>query len=181
MLLGHWIEMRSVMGASRALEEMVRLLPAEAHRLRPDGSTADIPVTELRQGDPVLVKPGERIPSDGAITEGRTTVNQALLTGESQPVEKSPGDAVLGGSVNGEAAITLRITRTGAETYLAQVIELVRRAQQTRSRTQDLANRAAMWLTVIAIAAAAAAARARRSRGRRTGFSLSAGGAALAG
>jgi len=153
MLLGHWIEMRSVLGASRALEELVRLLPAEAHRLRPDGSTEDVPVTELRQEDLVLVKPGERIPADGAITAGRTTVNQALLTGESQPVEKGPGDAVLGGAVNGEAAITLRITRTGAETYLAQVIELVRRAQQTRSRTQDLANRAAMWLTVIAIAA----------------------------
>src|SRR5438034_5071146 len=82
MLLGHWIEMRSVMGASRALEELVRLLPAEAHRLRSDGSTEDVPVTELRQGDLVLVKPGERIPADGEITEGRTTVNQALLTGE---------------------------------------------------------------------------------------------------
>src|SRR5712691_10988367 len=153
MLLGHWIEMRSVMGASRALEELVRLMPSEAHRLRPDGQTEEVPVTELRQDDLVLVKPGERIPADGAITEGQTTVIQALLTGESQPVEKGPADAVLGGAVNGEAAITLRITRTGAETYLAQVIELVRRAQQTRSRTQDLANRAAMWLTVIAIAA----------------------------
>src|SRR6059058_3283752 len=127
MLLGHWIEMRSVLGASRALEELVRLLPAEAHRLRPDGSAEDVPVTALRQDDRVLAKPGERIPADGAITEGRTTVNQALLTGESQPVERGPGDAVLGGAVNGEAAITLRITRTGAETYLAQVIELVRR------------------------------------------------------
>src|SRR5438046_3314039 len=151
MLLGHWIEMRSVMGASRALEELVRLLPAEAHRLRSDGSTEDVPITELRQGDLVLAKPGERIPADGAITEGRTTVNQALLTGESQPVEKGPGDAVLGGSVNGEAAIPVRVTRTGAEPYLAQVIDLVRRAQETRSRTQDLAKRPAVWLTIIAI------------------------------
>ena len=172
MLLGHWIEMRSVMGASRALEELVRLLPAEAHRLRSDGSTEDVPVTELRQGDLVLVKTSERIPADGAITEGRTTVNQALLTGESQPVEKGPGDAVLGGSVNGEAAITLRVTRTGAETYLAQVIELVRRAQQSRSRTQDLANRAAMWLTVTAIAAGAATLVAWLVAGRSLDFAL---------
>src|SRR2546427_3936855 len=93
MLLGHWIEMRSVLGASRALEELVRLLPAEAHRLRPDGSTQDVPGTGLRHEDLVLVKPGERIPADGAITAGRTTVNQALLTGESQPVERGPGDA----------------------------------------------------------------------------------------
>jgi Cu2+-exporting ATPase len=172
MLLGHWIEMRSVMGASRALEELVRLLPADAHRLRSDGSTEDVPVTELRQGDVVLVKPGERIPADGAITEGRTSVNQALLTGESQPVEKGPGDAVLGGAVNGEAAITLSITRTGAETYLAQVIELVRRAQQTRSRTQDLANRAAMWLTVIAIAAGVTTLVAWLAGGRTFDFAL---------
>jgi len=172
MLLGHWIEMRSVMGASRALEELVRLLPAEAHRLRPDGSTEDVPVTELRQDDLVLVKPGERIPADGAITDGRTTVNQALLTGESQPVEKGAGDSVLGGSVNGEAAVTLRITRTGAETYLAQVIELVRRAQQTRSRTQDLANRAAMWLTVIAIAAGVTTLVAWLAGGRSFDFAL---------
>src|SRR5436309_2630704 len=172
MLLGHWIEMRSVMGAARALEELVRLLPAEAQQLHPDGSTEDVPVTELRQDDLVLVKPGERIPADGEIIEGRTSVNQALLTGESQPVEKGPGDAVLGGAVNGEAAVTLRITRTGAETYLAQVIELVRRAQQTRSRTQDLANRAAMWLTVIAIAAGATTLVAWLAGGRSLDFAL---------
>src|SRR6266699_182591 len=172
MLLGHWIEMRSVMGASRALEELVRLLPAEAHRMRSDGSIEDVPITELHQNDLVLVKPGERMPADGAITEGRTSVNQALLTGESQPVEKGPGDAVLGGAVSGEAAITLRVTRTGAETYLAQVIELVRRAQQTRSRTQDLANRAAMWLTVIAIAAGATTLVAWLAGGRSFDFAL---------
>ena len=151
MLLGHWLEMRSVLGASRALEELVRLLPSEAHRLRSDGSTEDIPLAALQAGDLVLVKPGEKIPTDGTISEGRTTVNQALLTGESQPVEKGPGDEVLGGAVNGESAITMRVTRTGAETYLSQVIALVRRAQETRSRTQDLANRAAFWLTIIAI------------------------------
>jgi len=172
MLLGHWIEMRSVIGASRALEELVRLLPAEAHRVRSDGSIEDVPITELHQNDLVLVKPGERIAADGAITEGRTSVNQALLTGESQPVEKGPGDAVLGGAVSGETAITLRITRTGAETYLAQVIELVRRAQETRSRTQDLANRAAMWLTVIAIAAGATTLVAWLAGGRSFDFAL---------
>jgi len=172
MLLGHWIEMRSVMGASRALEELVRLLPSEAHRLRLDGSIEDVPLTALKSGDRVLVKPGEKIPTDSAITEGRTTVDQALLTGESQPVEKGPGDALLGGSVNGEAAITLRITRTGAETYLAQVIELVRRTQETRSRTQDLANRAAMWLTIVAIAAGATTLVAWLTGGRSFDFAL---------
>jgi Cu2+-exporting ATPase len=98
------------------------------------------------------VKPGERIPTDGVVSEGRTTVDQALLTGESKPVERGPGEEVIGGAVNGEAAITLEVTRTGAETYLSQVIDMVRRAQETRSRTQDLANRAALWLTIVAIA-----------------------------
>src|SRR5437879_7682270 len=172
MLLGHWIEMRSVLGASRALEELVRLLPAEAHRLRPDGSTEDVPVTDLRQDDLVLVKPGERIPAGGRITEGRPTGNQALLTGESQPVETGPGAAVLGGAVHEDAANTLPSTRTGAETYVAQVIELVRRAQQTRSRTQDLADRAAMWLTVIAIAAGVTTLVAWLAGGRSFDFAL---------
>jgi len=152
MLLGHWIEMRSVLGASRALEQLVRLLPAVAHRLRADGGTDDVPVTELRRGDRIVVKPGEKIPTDGLVSEGRTSVNQALLTGESRPVERGPGEEVIGGAVNGEAAITVEVTRTGAETYLSQVIDMVRRAQETRSRTQDLANRAALWLTMVAIA-----------------------------
>src|SRR5258706_2831629 len=151
MLLGHWIEMRSVMGASRALEELVRLMPAEAHRLRPDGQTEEVPVAELRPGDQVLVKPGEKVPTDGSIVEGRTTINQAMLTGESRPVEKGEGDSVIGGALNGEAAFTLEVRKTGAETYLSQVIELVRQAQESRSRSQDLANRAALWLTLIAL------------------------------
>ncbi len=151
MLLGHWIEMRSVMGASRALEALVQLMPAEAHRLGPDGGTEDVPLASLRHGDRVLVKPGERIPGDGRVVTGRTSVNESMLTGESRPVEKGEGDAVIGGAVNGEAAITVELLKTGEESYLAQVIELVRRAQETRSRTQDVANRAALWLTVIAL------------------------------
>ncbi len=172
MLLGHWLEMRSVLGASRALEELVRLLPAEAHRLRSDGSTEDVPLPALKAGDLVLVKPGEKIATDGTITEGRTTVNQALLTGESQPVEKGSGDEVLGGAVNGESAITMRVTRTGAETYLSQVIDLVRRAQETRSRTQDLADRAALWLTIIAIVTGVATLVAWLLAGRGLDFAL---------
>lgn len=155
MLLGHWIEMRSVMGASRALEKLVQLMPSEAHLVREDGSTEEVPIDELDPGDRVLVKPGEKIPVDGAVVEGRTTVNEAALTGESKPVEKGVGDEVIGGSVNGESAVTVEVQKTGEETYLSQVIEMVRRAQESRSRTQDLADRAAMWLTIVAIAAGA--------------------------
>jgi Cu2+-exporting ATPase len=151
MLLGHWVEMRSVMGASGALEALVRLLPAEAHRRRAEGTVEDVPVSTLARGDKVIVKPGERIPTDGVVVEGRTTVNQALLTGESQPVERGEGDAVIGGAVNGESAIVMVVERTGSETYLAQIIDLVRQAQESRSRTQDLADRAAFWLTLIAL------------------------------
>jgi Cu2+-exporting ATPase len=153
MLLGHWIEMRSVMGASSALEELVRLMPSEAHRQKQDGSTEDVPVSALRKGDRVLVKPGEKIPTDGVVVEGRTTVNEAMLTGESKPVEKGEGDQAIGGAINGESAVTLEVEKTGADTYLSQVIELVRQAQESRSRTQDLANRAALWLTIIALTA----------------------------
>ena len=156
MLLGHWIEMRSVMGASRALETLVKLMPAEAHRVSADGQTQDVPVTDLRPGERVLVKPGEKIPIDGHVLEGRSSINQAMLTGESRPVEKGEGDEVIGGSVNGEASLTVEVHKTGNDTYLAQVIEMVRRAQNSRSHTQDLANRAALWLTLIALVAGGA-------------------------
>jgi len=151
MLLGHWIEMRSVMGASGALEELVRLMPSEAHLVEEGGATRDVPVSKLTHGDRVLVKPGEKIPIDGVIVEGRATVNEAMLTGESKPVEKGEGDEVIGGALNGEAAIAVEVRKTGEETYLSQVIEMVRQAQESKSRTQDLANRAALWLTIIAL------------------------------
>ncbi|MFW6206420.1 MAG: copper-translocating P-type ATPase [Gemmatimonadota bacterium] len=155
MLLGHWIEMRSVMGASRALEELVELMPAEAHLLQDDGSTREVPVTELNPGDRILVKPGEKIPADGTVVKGTTSVNEAMLTGESRPVSKGEGDEVIGGAVNGEAAVTVEVGRTGEESYLAQMIDLVEEAQGSRSKTQDLADRAALWLTLIALTAGA--------------------------
>lgn len=156
MLLGHWIEMRSVMGASRALEELAKLIPSEAHLLQEDGSTRDVPTHELKEDDKVLVRPGERIPSDGIVIEGRTSVDEAMLTGESKPVEKKEGDQVIGGAINGEGAITVQILKTGSQTYLAQVIQLVKEAQESKSRTQDIANRAALWLTMIALSVGSA-------------------------
>ena len=151
MLLGHWIEMKSVMGASKALEELVRLMPSDAHKVMPDGSVKDVPLSELNPGDKVLVKPGEKIPADGEVVDGESSVNESMLTGESVPVSKIQGAKVIGGSVNGEGSITVEVKKTGKDSYLSQVIELVRQAQESKSRTQDLANRAAVWLTIVAL------------------------------
>jgi Cu2+-exporting ATPase len=150
MLLGHWIEMRSVLGASRALEELVKIMPSTAHLVK-NGTTIEIDVEELKPGDKVLVKPGEKIPADGIVVEGRSYVNEAMLTGESKPVEKKVGDEIIGGAVNGDGSLVVEIRRTGKDTYLSQVIELVRQAQESKSRTQDLANRAALVLTIVAL------------------------------
>lgn len=150
MLLGHWIEMRSVLGASRALEELVKIMPSEAHLLR-DGQTVDVNVDSLKPGDRVLVKPGEKVPVDGSVIEGETSVNESMLTGESKPVTKRSDDGVIGGSINGEGSMVVEVRKIGAETYLAQVIELVRAAQESKSKTQDLADRAARMLTIISL------------------------------
>ncbi len=155
MLLGHWIEMKSILGASRALEEMVKLLPSEAHLLKEDGSIVDVPIEKLKPGDKVLVRPGEKIPVDGVVIEGRTSVNEAFLTGESKPVSKDVGDKVIAGSINGEGSIVVEVLKTGEETYLSQVIQLVRQAQEARSKTQDLANKAAFILTIVALSGGA--------------------------
>ena len=151
MLLGHWIEMRSVMGASRALEELVRLLPDSATRIKADGSSEEVPISTLQPGDKVIVRPGAKVPVDGQIIEGSSGFNEAMLTGESRPVTKGVGAAAIGGAINGASAVTINVTATGGATYLSQVIELVKKAQATRSRTQDVANRAAAWLTYIAL------------------------------
>ncbi|HWP35896.1 MAG TPA: HAD-IC family P-type ATPase, partial [Thermodesulfobacteriota bacterium] len=172
MLLGHWLELRSVLGASAALDRLVRLLPAEAHLLAPDGATTDVPAASLARGDRVLVKPGEKIPADGVVVRGRTAVNEAMLTGESRPVEKGEGDAVIGGAINGEGAIVVEVTRTGGETYLAQVVALVRQAQQSRSRSQDVADRAARWLTLLALGAGGATLAAWTAFGTALPFAL---------
>src|SRR4030042_409381 len=151
MLLGHWIEMRSIMGASRALEELARLMPSDAHKLMPDGSSADVPLDELNVGARGLIKPGEKIPADGEVVDGETWVNEAMLTGESKPVAKTKGVKVIGGSINGEGSITVEVKKTGTDSFLSQVIDLVREAQESKSKTQDLANRAALGLTIIAL------------------------------
>nr|WP_298685042.1 copper-translocating P-type ATPase [uncultured Methanomethylovorans sp.] len=151
MLLGHWLEMRSVMGASKALEELVRLLPADAHKVDEKGNVRDIPLEEIVTGDILLVRPGEKIPADGMVTHGDTSVNEAMLTGESKPVSKVKGDEVIGGAINGEGAITIEVKKTGAESFLSQVVALVKEAQESKSHTQELADRAAKWLTIISL------------------------------
>ncbi|MDD1712742.1 MAG: cadmium-translocating P-type ATPase, partial [Methanoregulaceae archaeon] len=150
MLLGHWIEMRSVLGASRALEELVKIMPQEAHLLK-DQDTITVKISELKPGDRVLIRPGEKVPIDGVIIEGLSTMNESLLTGESKPVSKHQGDNVIGGSVNGEGSVIAEVNKTGKETYLNQVITLVQQAQESKSRAQDLANRAALFLVIIAL------------------------------
>lgn len=151
MLLGHWIEMRSVLGASRALEELVKLMPSTAHKVNADGSTSDVEIEDLRHEDIVLIKPGEKIPVDGEVIDGETSINESMISGESKPVDKKKGDSVTGGSINGEGSVKVVVRKLGSETFLSQVVEMVRSAQQSKSQTQTLADKAAMWLTIVAL------------------------------
>jgi Cu2+-exporting ATPase len=155
MLLGHWIEMKSIMGASKALEELAKLMPDEAHKINDDGSVIESPVSELKHKDKLLIKPGEKIPADGKIFEGKSSINESMLTGESKPVSKSEGDTVIGGSINSEGSLKIEVEKTGDETFLSQIVKMVKDAQESKSKTQDLANRAAFWLTLIAITSGA--------------------------
>jgi Cu2+-exporting ATPase len=155
MLLGHWIEMKSVMGASKALEELAKLMPDEAHKIDESGNVSDVKVSSLKHNDRLLIKPGEKIPADGRIYEGKTSINEAMITGESKPVSKGEGEEVIGGSINGEGSIKIEVEKTGDETFLSQVVKMVKDAQESKSKTQNLANKAAFWLTIVAISAGA--------------------------
>lgn len=152
MLVGHWIEMKSVLGASRALEFLVKMMPSEAHKVHGD-HVIDVKIEELKKDDIILIKPGEKVPADGIIVEGESYFNESMLTGESKPVKKSKEEPVIGGSINGNSSVRVKVEHTGKDSYLNKVITMVEEAQKTKSKTQHLASRAAKWLTYIALGA----------------------------
>jgi len=151
MLLGHWIEMRSVVSASNALDKLAELIPDEAHLIKGEDEIVDVSVDELNTGDKILIKPGEKLPADGLIVKGSSAVNESMLTGESKPVEKKEGDKLIGGSINGEGSLEVEVKDTGDDSYLSKVITLVEEAQESKSKTQAIVDKAAFWLTVIAL------------------------------
>lgn len=171
MLFGHWLEMRAVSGAQGALRELSKLLPDAAEVLR-DGTPTMVPLDHLKEGDLVLVRPGGKIPADGQVTDGSSDVNESLATGESRPVSKNAGDAVIAGTINGAGALTVRITAIGEHTFLAGVMRLVAEAQASKSRLQILSDRAALWLTFVAVIAGSATLAAWLAAGSGAGFAM---------
>jgi Cu2+-exporting ATPase len=155
MLLGHWIEMRSVRQASGALQELTKLMPDTAERILPDGKTETISTGMLDNGELVLVRPGASVPADGEVQEGNSDVNEAMITGESKPVKKQPGAKLIAGTINGDGSLRVKVTATGDQTALAGIMHLVEQAQQSKSSTQILADKAAGWLFYIALGMAA--------------------------
>ena len=154
MLLGHWIEMRSIRQASGALQELAKLLPDTAERIDDSGNLETVPVTDLSTEDLLLVRPGASIPADGEVEEGTSDVNEALITGESRPVKKTPGEQVIAGTINGSGSLRVRVTATGDDTALAGIMRMVDEAQKSKSNTQILADKAAGWLFYIALGSA---------------------------
>jgi Cu2+-exporting ATPase len=154
MLLGHWLEMRSVRQASGALNELAKLMPDTAERIHHGDATETVPVSDLQNGDLVLVRPGASVPADGEVVDGHSNVSEAMITGESKPVHKMAGAKVIAGTINGDGSLRVRVTATGSETALAGIMRLVEQAQQSKSKTQVLADKAAGWLFYIAIVAA---------------------------
>ncbi len=151
MLLGHWIEMRSVRKASGALDELAELVPDTAERILEEGSTEEVKVSDLEEGDRVLVRPGASVPADGEVVEGESSVDESMITGESKPVDKEPGDEVIGGTVNNDGSLRVEIKATGEKTALSGIMNLVEEAQESKSDTQLLADKAAGWLFYIAL------------------------------
>jgi len=151
MLLGHWLEMKSVLGASKALQLLVSMMPAEAHRINKDGQIEDVKLDMLEINDTILIKPGEKVPADGIIVDGNSYVNESMLTGESKPVKKEKDYKVIGGSINGNGSLEMKVEHTGKDSYLNKVITLVAEAQKTKSKMQNLSDRAAKWLTYVAL------------------------------
>jgi len=150
MLAGHWIGMASVVGASAALEKLARLMPSTAHKKEGD-VIQDIPSEQIQDGDFLVVKPGEKIPADGHITEGESYVDESMLTGESRPVHRKQGDKLIGGSINGDGSFTLEVEGVGENAYLSKIIQMVQSAQEAKSKTQKLSDRAAKYLTIGAL------------------------------
>jgi len=171
MLLGHWIEMRAVSGVQGALKELSKLLPDTAEVIR-NGKTETIPLSELRENDTVLVRPGAKIPADGAIIDGDSDVNESMVTGESRPVSKKQNDQVITGTINGDGALKIKVANIGEKTFLAGVIRLVTEAQASKSRLQILSDRAALYLTVIAVAGGLATLIAWLMVGAEVGFAV---------
>ncbi len=150
MLAGHWIEMKSVMRASSAMDKLKELMPDQAHRIT-DSGTEDVKTDQLEQGDKILVKPGEKIPADGVVYEGKSSVDESVLTGESKPVEKKKDDEVVGGSINGQGSLKITVSNSGENSYINKVVDMVQKAGKEKSKTQHLGDRAAFWLTIIAV------------------------------
>jgi Cu2+-exporting ATPase len=173
MLLGHWVEMRSIFQAQGALNELAKLLPDMALRLFDDGHTEEVPIGRLREGDRVLVRPGAAIPADGVVRKGDSAVNEAMITGESQPVRKTQGDKVIAGTVNGQGSLRVAVEGTGEKTALAGIMRMVSQAQTSRSRSQVLADRAALVLTLVAIGSAAVTFVVWRTLGASLDFTIS--------
>lgn len=149
-LFGHWMEMRSVRGATGALSELAKLVPSTAHKLE-GKEIIDVQTSSLKIGNVVIIKPGEKIPVDGEVIEGTSSVNEALFTGESAPVDKKKGDSVIGGTINNDGTLTVEITKMGSETAIAQMMQLIQKAQTSKPQVQKLADKAASMLTFIAL------------------------------
>ncbi|MFO7727153.1 MAG: copper-translocating P-type ATPase [Desulfonatronovibrio sp.] len=172
MLLGHWIEMKSVVSASKAMDKLSRLMPDKANVLEENGETREVRISKLKTGDVLLVRPGEKIPADGQITDGQSYVDESMITGESKPVERKSGDKVIGGSINKEGSLKVEISGAGEDSYLSKVVKLVEEAQKAKSKTQKLADKAAFVLTVVALSGGALTFTAWLIIGQSTAFSI---------